>query len=128
MAGGTLIVSRAVKLYPFITKKFTEMSFNNITVTGVEKDGLDMLIREMKPRIVFMGCKFYQSETPFMMASLHKTFPKLNIAVVCTTDFPDDLAMYFIINGARSYVNLLEGDEGNQGRTGICCAWSTEED
>ena len=111
MTGGTLIVSRAVKLYPLIKKKFTELGFDNITVTGVEKDGLNMLIREMKPRIVFMGCKFYQSETPFMMAALHKTFPKLNIAVVSITDYPDDLAMYFIINGAKSYVNLLEGEE-----------------
>ena len=29
--------------------------------------------------------------------------------MVSLTDFPDDLAMYFIINGARSYVNVLEG-------------------
>ena len=111
MAGGTLIVSRAVKLYPFITKKFAEMGFDNITVTGVEKDGLNMLINEIKPRIVIMGCKFYQCATPFMIAALHKSFPKLNIAAVSITDFPDDLAMYFIINGAKSYANFFEGEE-----------------
>jgi len=111
MPGGTLVVSRAVNLYPFIRKKLTEMGFENVVVTGVEKDGLNMLIREMKPRLVFMGAKFYRSETPYMIAALHKAFPKLNIAAVCASDFPDDLAMYFIVNGARSYVNLLEGEE-----------------
>ena len=111
MAGGTLIVSRAVKLYSFIEERFREMGFENITVTGVEKDGLNMLINELKPWIVFIGCKFYQCCTPFMMAGLHKSFPKLNFAAVSVTDFPDDLAMYFIVNGARSYVNFWEGEE-----------------
>jgi DNA-binding NarL/FixJ family response regulator len=87
------------------------MGFDNITVTGVEKDGLNMLIHEMKPRIVFIGCRFYQCGTPFMMAALHKNFPKLNIAVVSIVDFPDDLAMYFIVNGAKSYVIFWEGEE-----------------
>jgi len=111
VAGGTLIVSRAVKLYAFIKERFREMGFDNITITGVEKDGLNMLINDLKPWIVFIGCKFYQCCTPFMMAGLHKSFPKLNIAAVSVIDFPDDLAMYFIINGARSYVNFWEGEE-----------------
>ena len=111
MAGGTLIVSRAAKLYQWITKEFRRLGFDNITVTGVESDGLNMLIHEMKPRILFMGCKFYDCETPFRMAALHKYFPKLYIAAVSVTDFPDDLAMYFIINGAKSYVNFWEGEE-----------------
>jgi DNA-binding NarL/FixJ family response regulator len=58
-----------------------------------------------------MGCKFYQCSTPFMIADLHKLFPKQNFAALSVTDFPADLAMYFIINGAKSYANLLEGPE-----------------
>jgi DNA-binding NarL/FixJ family response regulator len=111
MAGGTLIVSRAVNLYQYFKKQAEAFGFDNVTITGVEKDGLSMLIRETNPQIVLMDCKFYQCCTPFMLADLHKQFLKLNIAVVSVTDFPDDLAMYFIINGAKSYVNFFEWPE-----------------
>jgi DNA-binding NarL/FixJ family response regulator len=111
MAGGTLIVSRAVNLFPYFKKQAEALGFGNVTVTGVEKDGLSMLIRETRPRLVLMGCKFYQCCTPFMLADLHKQFTDLNIAAVSLADFPDDLAMYFIVNGAKSYVNFWEGEE-----------------
>jgi DNA-binding NarL/FixJ family response regulator len=111
MAGGTLFVSRAVKLHGWIKRRLAELGFDDVTVTDTEKDGLNFLIRDMKPRLVLIGSKFYQCCTPFMTAGLHKQFPKLNIAAVSLTEFPDDLAMYFIINGAKSYVNFWDGDE-----------------
>ena len=111
MTGNTLIVSRAVNLHGFIKKQLEALGFRNVTVTAVDKDGLSMLIRETKPQIVIMGCKFNQFNTPSHVADLHKQCPSLNIAVVSTTDFPDDLAMYCIINGAKSYVNLWDGPE-----------------
>ena len=109
MAGGTLVVSRHKILHSHFKTRFEELGFENVIVTGADKDGLSMKIRDVKPQIVIMGCKFYQCCTPFLMTDLHRQFPKLNIAAVSLTDFPDDLAMYFIINGARSYVNVLEG-------------------
>ena len=111
MAGVTLVVSRAESLHPHLKKRFEELGFRDVYVTGVEKDGLNMLIREMKPRIVIMGCRFYQCCTPFMLADLHRQFPRLNIAVVSLSDYPADQAMYCIINGARSYVSFWEGAE-----------------
>ena len=111
MTGGTLAVSRAINLYEYYKKKLELCGFDNVFITGAEKDGLNMLIRDMKPRIVLVESIFYQCCTPFMMADLHKQFPKLYIAAVSLTYFPDDLAMYFIINGVRSYVNLWEGTE-----------------
>ena len=105
------MVSRAVNLYGHIKGRLETLGFDNVTVTGADKDGLSMLIREVKPRLVLMGCKFYQCCTPFMMADLHKQFPKLNIAALSVTDFPDDLAMYFIVNGVKSYVSFLDGDK-----------------
>jgi DNA-binding NarL/FixJ family response regulator len=109
--GGTLIASKAVKLHGFIKRKFNEFGFTDVTVTDKDNDGLKMLIREMKPRILFIGCQFYRCVTPFRVFELHETFPKLNIAAVSIWDFPDDLAMYFKVNGARSYVNFYEGEE-----------------
>jgi len=111
MSGGTLFASRAVNLHSWIKKRLEELGFTDVIATDTERDGLSMLIRELKPRLVLMDCKFYQCCTPFMMADLHKKFPKLNIAAISITDFPDDLAMYFIINGVRSYVNFWDGEE-----------------
>jgi len=111
MAGGTLFLSRAVKCHSWIKKRLEELGFSDVTVTDTDKDGLFMQIRDTKPRLLMLGCKFYQCCTPFMTADLHKYFPKLNIAAVSVTDYPDDLAMYFIVNGAKSYVNFWDGPE-----------------
>lgn len=111
MPGGTLMVTRADNLHKFIKLRLESLGFNNITVTGAEKDGLSMLIRELKPLIVLIEGKFYDCATPYKMAELHKEFPKQNFAVVSTERIPAKRAMYFVINGAKSYVNLWEGDE-----------------
>jgi len=111
MTGGTLMASRAVNLHGHIKKRLETLGFDNVTVTAAEKDGLNSLIRELRPKLVLMGSRFYQCCTPFMMADLHKQFPKLNIAGISVCEFPDDLAMYFIINGAKSYVNFWDGPE-----------------
>lgn len=105
------MVSRMVNLHGHIKTRLETLGFENVTVTGVEKDGLNMLINELKPRIILMGCKFYSYATPFMMADLHKCFPKQNFAALSVTGFPAKRAMDFIINGVKSYINLLEGYE-----------------
>ena len=91
MAGGTLVVSRAVNLHVFFRKTLEGLGFNDVTATDVEKDGLNMLIRELKPHIVIIESLFYQCCTPFMTAGLHRRFPKLNIAAVSISCYPDDL-------------------------------------
>ena len=111
MKKGTLLVSRAVKLFPHYKKRLEVLGFTDVTVTDVESDGLSMLIREIDPGIVLMSSMFYQCCTSFMMADLHKQFPKLNIAVISTYYYPEDYAMYCIINGAKSYVNFWDGAE-----------------
>ena len=111
MAGGTLIVSRAIHLYPHFKKQAEALGFGNVAVTGVGKDGLCMLIREMKPQIVLMDSMFNQCCTHFMLIDLHKQFPKQNIAVVSIYEYPADRAMYCIANGAKSYASFWEGAE-----------------
>jgi DNA-binding NarL/FixJ family response regulator len=109
MAGGTLVVSRAEKLHTHLKKRFEELRFNNVTVTGVEKDGLNMLISDMKPRLVIMGAGFYQSATPYMLCDLLRRFKGINIAVVSIGPYPADLAMSFIANGVKSYITAYDG-------------------
>jgi len=110
MIGGTLVASKRTNFHAHFKKRFQQLGFGNVTVTGAEKDGLNMAIRELKPRILLIGSSFYQCCTAFMLAELHNNFPRLNIAVVDVFDYPTDLAMYFIINGVRSYVNFWEGE------------------
>jgi DNA-binding NarL/FixJ family response regulator len=113
MAGGTLVVSRAINLFPYFKKRFEELNFADVTVTGVEKDGLNMLINELKPRLVILGAEFYKSATPYMMSELLRRFKGLNIAAVSVSlvPYPADRAMAFIINGAKSFITVLDGLE-----------------
>jgi DNA-binding NarL/FixJ family response regulator len=111
MTRGTLVVSRAVKLHQHYKKRLEQLGFDGVMVTGVEKDGLNMLINELKPRIVMIGSAFYQAATPYMAGELHRLFPKLNIAAISVYDYPLNLAAWFIWHGVRSYVSLWEGYE-----------------
>jgi DNA-binding NarL/FixJ family response regulator len=46
-----------------------------------------------------------------MVGLLHEAFPKINITAITTDDFPDNMAVWFIFHGAKSYVNLLDSVE-----------------
>jgi DNA-binding NarL/FixJ family response regulator len=112
VSGGTLLLSREKQLYPYFRNRFAELGFTSFEVTGEERDSLNSLINDMKPRLVLAGSGYYQCSTPYMMGKLLKTFPKLNMAAVSVFyKIPDDLAMWFIINGVTSYINFFEGPE-----------------
>ena len=103
------MVSRAVNNHPHYKKKLEELGFQNVTLTALEKDGLSSLIRDLKPDLLMMGARFYECSTPYMMGELKRTFPKLNMAALSLEAYPPDLAMYFIINGVRSYDTAFDG-------------------
>lgn len=111
MTGGTLLVSRFVKLHATHKKRLETLGFYNVSVTSADKDGLNYVINEIKPRLMIIGCGFYKCATPYMMGILHKRNKKLNIAAVSIYDYPADLGMKFIINGINSYVNYSDGSD-----------------
>jgi len=76
MTGGTLLVSRAVKLHSDLKKELERIGFKDVSVTAAEKDGLNMVINELKPRLMIVGSGFYKSATPYMMALLKKTIQR----------------------------------------------------
>ncbi|MCL2880288.1 MAG: LuxR C-terminal-related transcriptional regulator [Treponema sp.] len=127
MAGGTLMISRAVKNHSHYKKRLEALGFPDVTLTALEKDALNSLIRNMKPNLVMMGARFYQGSTPFLMKELKQTFPKIKMAALCVGEYPADLAMYFILNGINSYVTSFDGidqwykglDEISKGREWI---------
>jgi len=124
VAGGTLMISRAVKNHSHYKKRLEALGFPDVTLTALEKDALNSLIRNTKPNLVMMGARFYQGCTPFLMKELKQTFPKIKMAALCVGEYPADLAMYFILNGINSYVTTFEGidqwykglDEVSKGR------------
>jgi DNA-binding NarL/FixJ family response regulator len=110
MSGGTLVITREELLYPLLTKQLTDLGFTNFEITGEERDSLNMVINDTKPRLILVDSGFYECSTPYMMRQLLKNFPKLNIAAVSAySKTPADLAMWFIINGVKSYINFYEG-------------------
>ena len=111
MGEGTLVVSKAVNLHSYYKKRLEQLGFSGVQVTGVRKDGLNMMINEVKPRLLLMGSGFYQAGTPYMIGELHRLFPKLYIAAISVYEFPLSLAPWFIWHGAKSYASLWEGYE-----------------
>jgi len=109
MAGGTLVISRDINNHPYYQKRLEALGFQNITMTALEKDALNSLIRTMKPNLLIMDARFYQCCTPFLMGELHQWFPKINMAAVSLGEYPADLAMYFVLNGIKSYVTSFDG-------------------
>jgi DNA-binding NarL/FixJ family response regulator len=110
--GGTLHLSREKALYPCFRKRLPELGFTNYEITGEERDSLNSVINDLKPRLILVDSDFYECSTPFMMRQLLKTFPKLNIAAVSTfCKIPADLAMWFIISGVKSYINFFEAPD-----------------
>jgi len=111
MIGGTLFVSRAENLHSYIKRRLEEIGFKDVLVTSAEKDKLNMLINELKPKLVMVASGFYSSATPYMLAMLKRKFPDINYAAVSVYNYPADIAMMFIINGIQSYVNYFDGTE-----------------
>jgi DNA-binding NarL/FixJ family response regulator len=109
--GGVLVVSKAVNNHSRYKKRLAELGFVGADVTAAQHDGLSMQINDMKPRLVLMSCRFYESATPYMMNMLIKKFPYVNFAGVSLEKFPYDLAMAMILNGAKGYVNYFDGRE-----------------
>jgi DNA-binding NarL/FixJ family response regulator len=109
MAGGTLVISRAVNNHSYYKKRFRELGFGDVTLTALAKDALHFLIRDLKPSLVVVGARFLHGSTPYMMGELKKMFPKIKMAAVSLDEYPVELGMSFIINGVSSYVCGFEG-------------------
>ena len=108
---GTLLATRSEDNKTFYKKELEKLGFQNVTVTTLEKDGLNMLIRDIKPDLFMMGARFYECSTPYMMGEIKKQFPDINMAALSLEAYPPDLAMYFIINGIKSYDTAFDGFE-----------------
>jgi DNA-binding NarL/FixJ family response regulator len=109
LKGGTLLVSRYTSLLPFYKTYFEALGYTDVHVTDKEKDGLNMLINEIKPRYVFIDSCFYSFATPYMMGRLLATFPKLIVAAITLNSFSDDLAAWFVFHGVKYYIKLTDG-------------------
>ena len=116
MKTGVLFVSRYTNLLSWYKSLLEDAGYRDVHVTDKDKDGLNMLIRELKPSLVFMTSNFYSIGTPYMVGLLNEMFPRQNIAVASMEYFPDELAPWFIFHGAQSYVNFIDGiEEFNKG-------------
>ena len=109
MPGGTLLVSRFTKLFPHFKTRLEALGFPDVHVTDTEKDGLNMIINEIKPEYFLIGSNFYDCGTPFMLGQMLRVFPKLNIAVITTCPFPDNIAVWFMYHGIKTYIKIFDG-------------------
>jgi DNA-binding NarL/FixJ family response regulator len=111
MSGGTLIISREETNFDYYKKILLNLGFKKPMFTALDKDALYSHIREVKPELILMCARFYHSCTPFMMGQLHKDFPEIKMAAFCIGEYPDEIAMYFILNGIKSYITSFNAFE-----------------
>ena len=104
-----MLISRSTNNHTFFQTQLKQRGFPKVTVTSVDKDGLNFVINDLKPRLVIIGAGFYYCSTAYMMSLLLKKFPELNIAAVSIAPYPASLAMWFIFNGVKSYINFDDG-------------------
>jgi DNA-binding NarL/FixJ family response regulator len=109
MTGRTLMISRAVENHDFYIKEMADLGFSNPSVTALDRDALNSFIRELQPELILMCARYYHGCTPFMMGGLHRNFPEIKTAAISIGEYPDELAMYFILNGINSYVASFDG-------------------
>ena len=109
MTGRTLMISRAVINHSYYKTRLEALGFHDVSLTALEKDALNSHIRKLQPDIILMSARYYYCCTPFMMGELHKEFPGMKMAALCIGEYPPDIAMYFILNGIKSYFNSFEG-------------------
>ena len=109
MAGGTLVVSRDVKNYSAYRNKLETLGYTDVTFTDVERDALYFKIADTKPALVLVEADFYECCTPFLMGELLERLPKTKMAAVSIGKYPVETAMYFILNGVKSYLTTCDG-------------------
>src|SRR5215510_1066815 len=103
-----LLISRSINNQIYFKTELENRGFPKVFVTNADKDALNFLINELKPKLVIIGAGFYYCSTAYMMSLLLKKFPELNIAAVSISPYPADLAMWFIFNGVKSYFNFYD--------------------
>src|SRR5215510_15694021 len=103
-----LLISRSINNQIYFKTELENRGFPKVFVTNADKDALNFLINELKPKLVIIGAGFYYCSTAYMMSLLLKKFPELNIAAVSIAPYPADLAMWFIFNGVKSYFNFYD--------------------
>lgn len=109
--GGVLVVARAKELHAEYKAWLEKFGFTDVLVTDKKNDALNTIIIDNNPRLVIFDSGFYQAGTPRRIGELLRLFLKLNIAVVTLDEFPLSQAVWFIWEGANSYINLWEGYE-----------------
>jgi len=116
LEGGTLFISRTTDIFSLVKSIFDDYGFKGTIQKVHEKDDLDDLLNELKPKNVFIHSEFYSLVTPYMIGRLIKRFPKLKINIVNFCILPDNIAAQFIFHGANSYLDFNDGfDEIKKG-------------
>lgn len=104
-----LFVSRSESLFPLAKLYAKKAGYTDIKGTTEGGYGLNRVINEYKPRLVFVEATFYDTATPYMLRKLQKKIPWLKVAVFSLGKCPVDLELRFLIFGIERYVSLHYG-------------------
>jgi DNA-binding NarL/FixJ family response regulator len=103
------VITREINNHSYYKKRLEGVGFPDVTPTLLEKDALDFQMGDLKPTYAIIDARFYQCCTPFLVGELKQKFPETKFAAVSIGEYPPELAMYFILNGAGSYITTTDG-------------------
>jgi len=109
LEGGTLFISRTTAIFSWIESVFEKCGFKNTIPITAEKNELNNLLIELKPKYIFIHSEFYSCVTPYMIGELINKFPKIKINIVNFCNLPDSIAVEFLFHGANSYLDFNDG-------------------
>jgi DNA-binding NarL/FixJ family response regulator len=107
---GILIVCRSpAGIVPMGKKVLRHLGCSNVRGTAEGGEALSRMIREIKPRLIFMEAGFYDTATPYMAGQLLSKKPYLRIAVFSLAEYSEELEQAFVLHGVAGYINLQDG-------------------
>jgi DNA-binding NarL/FixJ family response regulator len=85
--------------------------FGHSGIAGTTKSGdaLRRVIRDTRPRLVFVEAGFYDTATPYMLRRLREDMPSLTVAVFSLGECPADMELRFLFFGVERYISLRYG-------------------
>jgi DNA-binding NarL/FixJ family response regulator len=104
-----LFVSRSETLFPLVKVYTKRAGYSDIKGTSRSGGGLYRVIKECKPRLVFVEASFYDTATPYMLRELQKKIPWLRVAVFSLGECPIEFEMRFLFYGIERYISLHHG-------------------
>lgn len=109
--GGTLLITRKTKRHNYFIGALEAKGFRDVTATAVERNGLSLVINDVKPKMIIIDIEFFKSSSCYMIKGMVDKYEDIIFIVFSMMEFPLNWAMWLVTNGVNSYLNWLDDEK-----------------